>query len=348
MERSREIVVDITDSPERSVAVVEAGKVGATGLLVRGELPAGAGADGFFAVALSGGDVALTDPSKPGGPRTAVWIEVHGPADVQKGIDAAKSGHGRVIVRCNDWKVIPLENLIAAFNGTASKLLAYIDSRDEARLAFSVLEKGVDGIVVPAAVLPSVDSELLSFLRGGRRKLTPAVVTRVADIGMGDRACVDTTSMLEEGEGMLVGSKSDFFFLVHSETIRSEYIPTRPFRVNAGAVHSYLLGEGRTSYLSELRAGMNVQAVSKEGATRTVSVGRVKLERRPMTLVEAEAEGRSGSIILQKAETVRLVTPGDSPVAVTDLKVGDRVLVHAVDTQGRHFGMEIDEFLLEC
>ena len=59
---------------------------------------------------------------------------------------------------------------------------------------------------------------------------------------------------------MLIGSRASFFFLVHSETVPSEYIPTREFRVNAGAMHSYILGEdGKTRYLSELKASDKVR-----------------------------------------------------------------------------------------
>lgn len=76
---------------------------------------------------------------------------------------------------------------------------------------------------------------------------TPATVTRVTPVGMGDRVCVDLCSMLAPGEGMLVGSFSRGLFLVHSECMESAYINSRPFRVNAGAVrpahslqHAYL------------------------------------------------------------------------------------------------------------
>lgn len=56
-----------------------------------------------------------------------------------------------------------------------------------------------------------------------------------------------------------------------------------------GPVHAYVaVPGGRTSYLSELRSGTEVLAVSSEGRTRAVTVGRVKIESRPLMIVEVE------------------------------------------------------------
>lgn len=45
---------------------------------------------------------------------------------------------------------------------------------------------------------------------------------------------------------------------------------------------------GKTSYLSELCAGKEVLVVDKKGSWRTATVGRVKIESRPLILVEAK------------------------------------------------------------
>ena len=47
---------------------------------------------------------------------------------------------------------------------------------------------------------------------------------------------MDLCSVMGPGEGMLVGSFARALFLVHSESLDSAYIASRPFRVNAGAV----------------------------------------------------------------------------------------------------------------
>ena len=58
---------------------------------------------------------------------------------------------------------------------------------------------------------------------------------------MGDRGCIDTTSIMTKDEGMIVGSTSAGGILVCSETHYLPYMELRPFRVNAGGVHSYVL-----------------------------------------------------------------------------------------------------------
>src|SRR2546428_13843395 len=123
---------------------------------------------------------------------------------------------------------------------------------------------------------------------------------------------------------MLVGNSSAGLFLIHAETVETGYVAARPFRVNAGAVHTYIyLPGGKTKYLSELRAGDEVLAVDSEGRSRAVTVGRVKVERRPLLLLEAEAEGRGYTTIVQNAEPRRFATPEGGPLAVSQGKAGD-------------------------
>jgi len=43
---------------------------------------------------------------------------------------------------------------------------------------------------------------------------------------------------------------------VHSESVENPYVEPRPFRVNAGAVHAYIMmPNGKTKYLDELQDG---------------------------------------------------------------------------------------------
>jgi 3-dehydroquinate synthase II len=124
--------------------------------------------------------------------------------------------------------------------------------------------------------------------------------------------------------------------------------PPRPFRVNAGSVQCYVLGPGgRTNYLSELRSGSRVLIVSVDGSTRIVSVGRVKVERRPLVNVVAEVDGVVGSVALQKAETIRLASPKGEVLDVTSLSQGDEVLVRLSSGSGRHMGIAVEEFIEE-
>ncbi|MCS7132874.1 MAG: 3-dehydroquinate synthase II, partial [Aigarchaeota archaeon] len=121
----------------------------------------------------------------------------------------------------------------------------------------------------------------------------------------------------------------------------------RPFRVNAGAIHSYILmPNGSTKYLSEVRSGDRVLVASRDGA-RATAVGRVKIERRPLKLIRLKAGSIEGSITLQDAETIALLQPDGSPIPVTSIKPGDRILAHIPEHKARHFGRSVDEFIIE-
>jgi 3-dehydroquinate synthase II len=148
------------------------------------------------------------------------------------------------------------------------------------------------------------------------------------------------------GEGMLVGNKAGFMFLIASESEESEYVASRPFRVNAGSVNAYLKVGDRTRYLAELKAGEEIEIVRFDGNVRKSYVGRVKIERRPLLLIVAEADGIDGSVIVQNAETIKLINPEGRHVPVSELKAGDEVLVW-VGEKARHFGVKVDEFVVE-
>jgi 3-dehydroquinate synthase II len=211
-----------------------------------------------------------------------------------------------------------------------------------------VLEKGVDGVVLGTRSPDEVRTTVaLVHSLSPTAELVPAEVRAVKPLGMGDRACVDTCTRMGRGEGMLVGNSGQAFLLVHSESLETPYVAPRPFRVNAGAVHAYvLLPDGKTKYLSELHAGDEVLLVRHDGQTSVGYVGRNKIERRPLLLVEAEAAGRSVSLILQNAETIRLTSPEGEALSVASLKVGDQVLAH-IETGGRHFGRQVEETITE-
>ncbi|MBU4299107.1 3-dehydroquinate synthase II [Patescibacteria group bacterium] len=262
-----------------------------------------------------------------------------------------------LMIKTKDWKIIPLENLIAKLSG--KKLLTFASNLEEATLALGILEKGVDGIVFspknPAEI--KAVKKILMETSKVQINLMPARLTKIKPIGLGDRVCVDTVSILNLGEGMLVGSQANALFLIHSETLENPYVETRPFRVNAGAVHAYIkVSKDKTKYLSELKSGDEVLIANQKGEARQENVGRIKIERRPMLLLEAESGGETKflfrpeikkiSTILQNAETICLVDKEGKPISVSKLKVGDEVLVHK-EQGGRHFGIKVEESLKE-
>ncbi len=288
---------------------------------------------------------------KSNGESAGLLIKIRGKSDEDTIVDAAKSNADFVLVDADDWRIIPLENIIAKLQGMDTKIFAYARDAGEVRTLFNVLQLGVDGVVLETSDIASVKQSLV-YMQSKEFRLRYAIVKDVRDSGIGERVCVDTASMLKVGEGMLIGSRANFMFLMHNEAIGSEFTSPRPFRVNAGAVHCYtLMPDGRTKYLSELEAGDEVLIVDKDGKARNVVVGRVKIETRPMRLVKAEVDidgvKEEGSIIVQNAETIRFIGRDCRLIAVTDMKVGDEVLVYAKGSKGRHFGIEVDEFILE-
>src|SRR5206468_12800433 len=167
-----------------------------------------------------------------------------------------------VVVRTEDWKIIPIENLIAHFQGSGTRLLVEVHDAAEAKLFLETMEVGVDGFfLTPSSPreVPAVRA-LLESVRLAV-SLTRAKVTTIRPLGLADRVCVDTCSLLRTGEGLLVGNSSAGLFLIHAETIESGYLAAPPFRVNAGPVHAYVyLPDAATKYLRALRAGHVLRA----------------------------------------------------------------------------------------
>ena len=250
----------------------------------------------------------------------------------------------KVVVRDGDWKIIPLENLLSRTNN----LFVEIEDLQEGRTAFGILEKGVDGVVINQSD-PNTLRHIVSSLKTESEKieLSLARVKRINPLGLGDRVCVDTCSSMTMGEGMLVGNSSQALFLVHSESVENPFVNPRPFRVNAGPVHAYIrLAEGQTKYLSEVKSGDQVLVVNFEGKSYPALVGRAKVERRPLVLLEAEEDGQNISVILQNAETIRLTQSNGKALSLVDLKEGNEILVYR-EGEGRHFGIRIDETIIE-
>jgi 3-dehydroquinate synthase II len=277
----------------------------------------------------------------------AVEITVQDSATEKRALELANKGVRYLVVRCPNWKVIPLENLIAQTRGKA-ELIADTSDLSEAKIALQTLELGVDGVVISAQTSSDIE-EMERLVKEIEEPvvLSKARVVSVRPIGLGARVCVDTCELMDQGEGMLVGSQSSGLFLVEAEVHRNPHVDPRPFRVNAGPVSSYVLTPGRkTRYLSELKTGDEILIANRSGTVRTGHVGRVKIERRPMMVVQADSSERSLSLVVQNAETVRLVS-NESSKSVSEIKQGDEVLVR-IEEGGRHFGTLVaDEMVIE-
>jgi 3-amino-4-hydroxybenzoic acid synthase len=302
-------------------------------------------------------DIVLLDVTKE------VPAEYGSRSDVQFGqfvevIDAETLDKACTAARTQPWSVIlfrdptkiPLEIVLAAAHQAAENvIITAVADVEEAEIVFGVLERGSDGVLLAAGSVGDATAlRVAATAEPGRVELVELQITGISHVGMGERACVDTCSHFREDEGILVGSHSKGMILSCSETHPLPYMPTRPFRVNAGAIHSYTLsGEGRTNYLSELTAGSKVMAVDSKGATRLVTVGRVKIETRPLLAIDAVASsGQKVNLIVQDDWHVRVLGPQGVVLNTTELGPGDRVLGY-LPTAERHVGYPIDEFCLE-
>ena len=282
------------------------------------------------------------------GKKTGMRFKVLSNIDIEKILQFAKAGLDFVIIEVKDWKIIPLENIIAKLHKVHTEIFAVANTPDEVRKMFSILEIGVDGVIFSTSSVNEV-KETLVYLGTKNFDLRPAKILEIKEVGNGERVCVDTASILGRGEGMLIGSRSNFLFLVHNESVGSSFTSPRPFRVNAGAVHCYTLSpDGTTNYLSELETGSEVLVINSHGKARRATVGRSKIESRPMLMIKAQIGDEVGGIIAQNAETIRFVRPNGHLVSVTHLKKGDIVLAYSKPATGRHFGMEVDdEYIVE-
>jgi 3-dehydroquinate synthase II len=267
--------------------------------------------------------------------------------DITEIAQAAESGSEIVVVEAFDWKIIPLENIIAKLHKSRTKIYATAKNANEVRIMFGVLELGVDGVILSTNNVTEVN-QCRQYLENTGFPIETAKIIDIKDVGMGERVCVDTVSMLRTGEGMLIGSRSNFMFLVHNESVGSSFTSPRPFRVNAGAVYCYTITpDGNTKYLSEIESGTEILIVNKEGTSRRATVGRAKIETRPLRLIRAEIGNEIGTVILQNAETIRFITTNGNLIPVTELKLGDEVLAYTKMPSGRHFGLEVKEFIVE-
>ena len=251
-----------------------------------------------------------------------------------------------VIIQNNDWTIIPLENLISK----TSNLIQEVFSADQWILALQTMEKWSDWIILETSDLSDIKKmwEYIRKINVPKLKLETVKISQIKQTWMCDRCCLDTWNLLEPWRWMLIWNTSSAFFLVHSENVQSPYCDARPFRVNAWAVHAYiLLPEDKTKYLSELSAWDTVLTVNETWDSAHAILWRNKIEIRPMLEVEAINENwKKVSLLMQNAETIRLTSVKWKPISITHMKVWDEVLAYFQEWW-RHFGQAVKETINE-
>ena len=335
------IALASSDAPVRAAILDRARRRGFLRFLDASDrpVPAGPGEE----VAVRRGDRIFLD----GGPSDGVPVlRLRSAAALEQAADRVADGE----VLALDWevdRVIPLENAVAA-SGRRFSVWVFARGPGEVPGALGALEHGADRVFVEIQRPEEVD-QLEAVLEGpvsSRLDWAMIPIVSVRPTGVGDRVLVDTTSLLRPAEGLLVGSTAAFLYHVASEAVGSAFSRPRPFRVNAGAAHSYvLMADGATRYLSELEAGDAVLAAEPGGAARAVRVGRIKIERRPLVVVTGDDRGTARTIFLQEAETVRLST-AEGRRATTELAPGGSA--HGARLPAaRHLGRAVEETIEE-
>ncbi len=170
-------------------------------------------------------------------------------------------------------------------------------------------------------------------------------VTEITEIGEGMRVCIDFVDVLSESDGLFVGNTGEGYIKVLSENRHSEGYPPRPFRINCGSFHQYIYQEDKSNYLHEIEPGVGL-IIAGEDEKKSVPVGRVKMEKRPLIRVVCSDGNKTISATLQKSTSVFVTTEAHPAVNILDLKTGDRILCQT-DKPGRHLGKQIDEIIVE-
>ena len=90
-------------------------------------------------------------------------FEILSNEDIEKILTIAKKGLDFVIVEVKDWKIIPLENIIAKLHKIHTKIYAIARTPEEVKKMFSILEIGVDGVIFSSSSIPEI-REVMVYL----------------------------------------------------------------------------------------------------------------------------------------------------------------------------------------
>ena len=103
--------------------------------------------------------------------KSAVKISIKGKKDENEAAKAAELGVDYIIINCSDWRVIPLENLIAKAHGGKSKLIAEVTTAEDAKVVLEALELGTDGVLLKTSN-PDELAKTVKVVKGQMPKVT--------------------------------------------------------------------------------------------------------------------------------------------------------------------------------
>lgn len=282
--------------------------------------------------------------------KVGLIIDVNDKPTLDKAVELVKKHLDIVIIEFKDPTNIPLELILATTQKSQCKIMKKVNDSRDGEVSLMTMEIGADGLVLSSNDIPEIVEMGNVIQRTNKQKfeLKEAVVTAIKPTGMGTRVCIDTTSELTQDEGMILGSTSSGGLLTCSETHFLPYMNLRTFRVNAGGVHLYVWGpDDQAVYLSDLKAGDKLYVVNSSGEARVVTVGRLKIESRPLLYIECEIAGVKVNTFIQDDWHVRMFGSKGEIRPSSEIKVGDKLLGY-LDKPGRHVGLKIDETIKEA
>ena len=308
-------------------------------------------------------DETLVARAKQAGHNAGCFVDVKDlESEFPRCVQICKRAYDFVVIDIHNATYIPYELLLAETEHMPTRILrsvpiaglqGAVDEVHQALNAFGTMEAGVDVVYKSRSAkdIKEYSAEIEQRLRG-KMDLVEAEVVEVQHTGLGHRVCVDTTTLMTPEEGMIVGSTGWGGIFVCSETHYLPHMNLREFRCNAGGVHSYVWGPDNVAvYLSELKAGSRLLAVDTAGKTRVVTVGRVKIERRPLLLIKSKVTRDDGppvfiNTFLQNDWHVRIMGADGKVRNSTLVQPGEKLMAFA-DTPGRHTGIRVTENIVE-
>lgn len=280
--------------------------------------------------------------------RSGIYIKLNDKESMDRSIELSEK-YSPIVIEFESETNIPLELILAYSQKNDSVICKKIGNYEDGWIATMTMEMGSHAVLLSSQDINEISKlrSKLDNLNNDNIDIVEMKVLEIKHIGMGDRVCIDTVSKLDNDEGMIIGSTSNGGILVSSETHFLPYMDLRPFRVNAGAIHSYVVcPDNKTKYLSELKGGDEVLVTNSKGRTRAVAVGRIKMEKRPLLMIRAMLNDEEVNVIVQDDWHIRILGENGQPRNSVLLKKDDIVLGYIMKP-GRHLGVEIDETIIE-
>ncbi|MGS0894287.1 3-dehydroquinate synthase II [Burkholderia stagnalis] len=290
----------------------------------RDACPAGAAAQ----VAVSPAGVAtLVDDAHA--PLAGARVRIGDAAD----LDAARAAIARHALVVLDYALattVPLERLLAGVRDAACRIVVSLtDPHGAAYLARKYAQAPVDIAFAPrdAAALRGVLAACVALHPREPLKLRAFEVQRVEPLGVGLHAVIDGCSQLDGDECVLTGASATSMLLVGAAGAARPPGRALAFGIDAGSADSFVFcGGDRARQLALLRSGERVLTVGAAGDTRTVVVGRVRIESAPLVALHARsASGASARVVLRGDGAAQLRTDDGARVGLADVLPGIRL-----------------------